>query len=98
MTKTPPHGTPKNTRPEPRRDDEGGSTDTPQQSAAGAEVPPRSHEDVYRLLAETVQDYAIFALDPAGRVLTWSAGAARIKGFARTEIIGQHFSIFYPEE
>ena len=54
--------------------------------------------DVYRLLVEGVQDYAIFALDRAGRVLTWSAGAARLKGYARTEIVGRHFSIFYPQE
>src|ERR687884_2007251 len=53
---------------------------------------------LYRLLVESVQDYAIFALDPAGRVLTWSAGAARLKGYTRTEIIGRHFSAFYPGE
>jgi PAS domain S-box-containing protein len=45
-----------------------------------------------------VQDYAIFALDRTGRILTWSAGAARLKGYARTEVIGQHLSIFYPPE
>jgi PAS domain S-box-containing protein len=55
-------------------------------------------EGLYRLLVESVQDYAIFALDRTGRVLTWSAGAARLKGYARTEIIGRHFSVFYPPD
>ena len=43
-------------------------------------------------------DYAIFMLDPDGRVATWNAGAERIKGYTAEEIIGQHFSIFYPPE
>ena len=43
-------------------------------------------------------DYAIFMLDPHGRVVTWNAGAEAIKGYTRTEIIGQHFSVFYTEE
>ncbi len=67
-----------------------------------ADPPPGSHweapPDLYRLLVESVQDYAIFALDRTGRVLTWSAGAARLKGYSRTEIIGRHFSAFYPPE
>ena len=45
-----------------------------------------------------VKDYAIFMLDPSGRVATWNAGAKRIKGYEPSEIIGQHFSRFYPEE
>jgi PAS domain S-box-containing protein len=63
-------------------------------SAHNGDAPER----LYRLLVESVQDYAIFALDRAGHVLTWSAGAARLKGYARTEIIGRHFSVFYPPE
>jgi PAS domain S-box-containing protein len=55
-------------------------------------------EGLYRLLVESVQDYAIFALDRTGHVRTWSAGAARLKGYARTEIVGRHFSVFYPPE
>ena len=43
-------------------------------------------------------DYAIFFLDPQGRVATWNAGAQRIKGFTAEEILGQHFSRFYPRE
>jgi PAS domain S-box-containing protein len=54
--------------------------------------------DLYRLLVETVRDYAIFALDPTGHVASWNEGARRIKGYERDEIIGKHFSIFYPPD
>jgi PAS domain S-box-containing protein len=49
----------------------------------------------FRLLVESVKDYAIFMLDTRGRVATWNAGAERIKGYQAREIIGQHFSVFY---
>lgn len=52
----------------------------------------------FRLLIENVRDYAIFMLDPAGRIATWNAGAERIKGYRADEIIGSHFSRFYPPE
>jgi len=52
----------------------------------------------FRLLVESVKDYAIFILGPQGHVATWNAGAERIKGYAASEIIGQHFSKFYPRE
>src|SRR5262249_33710699 len=52
----------------------------------------------FRLLVESVKDYAIFMLDTAGHVLTWNLGAEKIKGYKASEIIGKHFSIFYPEE
>jgi len=58
----------------------------------------RRSEDQFRLLVDGVQDYAIFMLDPTGHVATWNAGAARIKGYRADEIIGEHFSRFYPEE
>lgn len=51
-----------------------------------------------RMFVEAVQDYAIFMLDAAGNVASWNAGAERIKGYKAAEIIGQHFSRFYPEE
>ena len=60
-----------------------------------AEVP---RPDLFRLLVERVKDYAIFALDPRGIVVSWNSGAERIKGYKATEIIGHHFSRFYPEE
>jgi PAS domain S-box-containing protein len=52
----------------------------------------------FQLLVEAVQDYAIFMLDPEGNVRTWNAGAERIKRYKASEIIGKHFSTFYPEE
>ncbi len=51
--------------------------------------------DLHRLLVEQVQDYAIFALDPAGHILSWNAGAQRFKGYTAEEIVGRHFSVFY---
>lgn len=54
--------------------------------------------DAFRLLVEALQDYAIFMLDADGRVLTWNRGAERIKGYSADEIVGRHFSIFYPPD
>jgi PAS domain S-box-containing protein len=54
--------------------------------------------DAFRLLVEAVEDYAIFLIDSKGYVSTWNIGAKRIKGYNASEIIGQHFSRFYPEE
>lgn len=53
---------------------------------------------LYKLLVDTVRDYAIFALDPDGNVVTWNAGAERFKGYRAEEIIGEHFSVFYTDE
>jgi len=61
-------------------------------------APFRTSEDLFRLMVENVQDYAIFMLDVGGRVATWNTGAERIKGYSAEEIIGQHFSRFYPPE
>jgi formate hydrogenlyase transcriptional activator len=58
----------------------------------------RQSEQRFRLLVESVRDYAIFMLDPEGKVATWNAGAERIKGYRGDEIIGQHFSRFYTQE
>src|SRR2546430_3369240 len=52
--------------------------------------------DQFALLVSGVVDYAIFMLDPAGVIVTWNEGAQRIKGYTATEVIGRHFSIFYP--
>src|SRR5512141_1265976 len=57
-----------------------------------------AENEQFRLLVECVQDYAIFMLDARGYVATWNVGAERIKGYAASEIIGQHFSVFYPPE
>ncbi len=55
-------------------------------------------EERFRLLVQSVKDYAIFILDPSGTVATWNPGAERIKGYSAAEIVGKHFSTFYPEE
>ncbi len=61
-------------------------------------TPETSNAELFRLLVASVEDYAIFVLDPEGRVSTWNPGAERIKGYTTEEILGQHFSLFYPPE
>ena len=58
----------------------------------------RVSEERFRLFIESVKDYAIFMLDPEGRVASWNPGAERLKQYKANEIIGQHFSKFYPPE
>jgi PAS domain S-box-containing protein len=58
----------------------------------------REHADLFRLLVQSIRDYAIFVLDTSGRVLTWNPGAQALKGYTAEQIIGQHFSKFYPPE
>ncbi len=73
---------------------------------ANAELARRAEElaeanrqlETFGLLVASVVDYAIFVLDPVGRVATWNVGAARIKGYRADEILGQHFARFYPLE
>lgn len=79
------------------------SGDTPPE---GTPITPISHSglaealkhggEIYQLMVEAVRDYAIFMLDPKGHVASWNRGAERIKGYTADEIIGQHFSVFYP--
>ncbi|MBU0556410.1 MAG: PAS domain S-box protein [Alphaproteobacteria bacterium] len=63
-----------------------------------AEQALRKSEEQFALLVQSVTDYAIYMLDPQGMISSWNAGAERIKGYRREEIIGQHFSRFYPQE
>jgi PAS domain S-box-containing protein len=63
-----------------------------------AEEKLRQSEERFRLMVESVVDYAILMLDPNGNVVSWNAGAERIKGYRAEEIIGRHFSQFYPAE
>lgn len=80
----------------------------PAAAEAGGEAAPIAHTRlattiehggrIYQLMVEAVQDYAIFMLDPHGYVASWNTGAERIKGYSADEIIGQHFSVFYPPE
>ncbi len=69
--------------------------DTTQQQGS-ARTP--TGEGLYRLLVDSVQDYAVFALGTDGHVLTWNSGAERFKGFCVDEIVRRHFSVFYPPE
>lgn len=62
------------------------------------ELELRQREENYRLIVESVRDYAIFMLDPKGFIKTWNDGAKRIKGYSANEIIGKHFSTFYTAE
>ena len=63
-----------------------------------AEETLKESEERVRLVVEGARDYAMFMLDPVGRVLSWNIGAERIKGYRAGEIVGKHFSVFYPAE
>ncbi|MGH9553706.1 MAG: PAS domain S-box protein, partial [Terriglobales bacterium] len=63
-----------------------------------AEEALRQSQELFRLLVGEVKDYAIFMLDPSGRIVNWNEGAQKIKGYAPDEIIGQNFSCFYTSE
>lgn len=58
----------------------------------------RRSDERFRLLVESAKDYAIFMLDPQGIIISWNEGAERIKQYKASEIIGEHFSRFYPQE
>ena len=64
---------------------------------SSAEVELRRSEERFRQLVQGAKDYAIIMLDPQGRVVSWNTGAELIKGYKENEILGQHFSRFYPE-
>ncbi|MBO9558573.1 MAG: PAS domain S-box protein, partial [Caulobacter sp.] len=59
---------------------------------------PEFPHNAEHLLLQGVTDYAIYMLDPAGRIVSWNTGGERIKGYTDAEVIGQHFSRFYPPE
>ena len=64
---------------------------------SSAEVELRRSEERFRQLVQGAKDYAIIMLDPQGRVVSWNTGAELIKGYKESEILGQHFSRFYPQ-
>jgi PAS domain S-box-containing protein len=66
--------------------------------AGAASVEDSGSEGQFRLLVQSIVDYAIYMLDPKGFVTSWNAGAERIKGFQKEEIVGRHFSTFYTPE
>jgi PAS domain S-box-containing protein len=63
----------------------------------GAQAALRESEERFRILVQGVADYAIYMLDPEGRITNWNLGGERIKGYPADEIVGQHFSIFFTE-
>ncbi|MBS0260547.1 MAG: PAS domain S-box protein, partial [Planctomycetes bacterium] len=63
-----------------------------------SEILLRTSEERFRLIFENLKDYAIFMLDPTGNVASWNAGAREVKGYSEQEILGRHFSVFYPPE
>jgi PAS domain S-box-containing protein len=63
-----------------------------------SDVQLRLSEEHFRLMVESIKDYAIFMLDPHGRIASWNAGAERIKQYRASEILGRHLSVFYTEE
>jgi PAS domain S-box-containing protein len=66
----------------------------PEDAAASVRI---DNEQLFRLMIANVRDYAIFMLTPTGHIATWNLGAERIKGYSADEIIGKHFSLFYPQ-
>jgi PAS domain S-box-containing protein len=74
-------------------------TETPKAAVYPSDSTFRPEQiDLFRLLVESIGDFAIFVLDADGRVLTWNPGAQALKGYTRDEIVGQHFSKFYLPE
>src|SRR2546422_6799939 len=65
-----------------------------EQIAAGADPT----DEQFRLLVQSVTDYAIFLLDSGGRVISWNDGAGRIEGYSAGEIVGRPIALFYPPE
>ena len=82
----------------PKRPEREKPTGQPNRHELGPAQRLRENEERFRLLVEQVRDYAIFLLDPGGYVVSWNAGAEQIKGYKAEEIIGRHFSQFYPRE
>ena len=66
--------------------------------AAVLNFPTPLESERFQQLVESVVDYGIFMLDPQGRIRSWNSGARRIKGYTKEEVLGRHFSIFYPQE
>ncbi|WP_127508540.1 PAS domain S-box protein [Actinoplanes solisilvae] len=75
-----------------------GTNNVEQAHGTGDHALTRTSGQLMSLLVDAVDEYAIFMLDPEGRIFTWNTGARRIKGYESDEIIGRHFSVFYTPE
>src|SRR5215203_1558081 len=83
--------------PPPQSDDHPQTLPPPEQDA-GKSSPGAMDNGYYRLLVETVRDYAIFVLAATGHLLRWNSGAERLRGYAPADIMGRHFAVLYPPE
>jgi len=72
--------------------------DAPPTDAAQSTVQLQATDEHFRMMVEQVREYAILMLDPQGIVASWNAGAEQIKGYRAEEIVGKHFSVFYPKD
>jgi PAS domain S-box-containing protein len=75
-----------------------GQDDPPDETRDSVHARARAAEQRFQLVVESIRDYAIFMLDPSGRVATWNTGAKLIKGYLPEEVIGKDMSIFYPPD
>src|SRR5216110_3327621 len=87
-----------NRRPKPGDTPNGGPTPITPIANSGLAGAIKHGARIYQLMVESVKDYAIFMLDPAGYIASWNQGAERIKGYHADEIIGRHFSVFYTDD
>ena len=88
--------TPDKSRTEPAPADESSASGTTRPPLARPSPGDKLDSRYYQLLVETVRDHAIFMLDPTGHIISWNPGGEQLKGYTRSEIIGRHFSVFYP--
>jgi len=88
----------KQDRPKSQKPSAGKQLPAKKQAQGGLPGKSGAQIDQFRLMVEAVVDYALYMLDPDGIVTSWNPGARRFKGYEASEIIGQHFSRFYPEE
>lgn len=72
--------------------------DLPDYQNDESSIPPHEDAMIYKLLVDSVKDYAIFMLNPKGYITTWNTGAEKLKGYSSKEIVNKHFSIFYTQE
>ena len=78
--------------------DSGPADQFPSSTSGGGRSGKGISDEQYRLIVQSIKDYAIFMLDPEGRIISWNEGARLIKGYTAPEVLGRSFEIFYPAE